>query len=183
MNRREAVKTACLFGGALATCSLPAMMQGCSPKRGDASGLSGTEQEEIVAGIADVLIPETTVPGAKAVGIGPFVLMMMQDCYPEDTQTRFAAGLMSVEKACRAEFEKPFAVATAREREFIVSGFVREADESNDSSHFFKLIRELTFLGYFTSEVGVTQALAYVPVPGRYEGCDELKLNQRAWAH
>jgi hypothetical protein len=43
-------------------------------------------------------------------------------------------------------------------------------------------MKELTLLGYFTSEVGATSALDYVPVPGRYEGCTTLEPNQKAWA-
>jgi hypothetical protein len=47
---------------------------------------------------------------------------------------------------------------------------------------FFKLVKELTLLGYFTSEPGATLALDYVPVPGRYDGCIDLKPGQKAWA-
>ncbi len=47
---------------------------------------------------------------------------------------------------------------------------------------FYFTMKDLTLLGYFTSEAGVTQALEYVPVPGRYEGCIDLKPGQKAWA-
>lgn len=47
---------------------------------------------------------------------------------------------------------------------------------------FYYTIKDLTLLGYFTSEMGATQALEYVPVPGRYEGCVDLKPGQKAWA-
>ena len=47
---------------------------------------------------------------------------------------------------------------------------------------FFRLMKELTLLGYFTSEQGAQQALVYVPVPGRYDGCIDLKPGQKAWA-
>ena len=44
------------------------------------------------------------------------------------------------------------------------------------------LLRDLTLVGYFTSEVGATEALAYVAVPGAYRGCTDLKPGQKAWA-
>ncbi|GAB3704983.1 gluconate 2-dehydrogenase subunit 3 family protein [Spirosoma flavus] len=47
---------------------------------------------------------------------------------------------------------------------------------------FFKLVKELTVLGYFSSEIGCTQALEYVKIPGRYEGVVKLKEGQKAWA-
>ena len=46
----------------------------------------------------------------------------------------------------------------------------------------FATLRELTLLGYFTSEIGCTQALAYEAVPGGYRGCIDLKPGQKAWA-
>ena len=44
------------------------------------------------------------------------------------------------------------------------------------------LLKQLTLLGYFTSEIGASQALAYDPVPGSYRGCIGLNPGQRAWA-
>ena len=46
------------------------------------------------------------------------------------------------------------------------------------------MLKQLTLWGYFSSEVGAKQALAYLPVPGRYEGC--LTIDQattKAWAY
>ena len=36
---------------------------------------------------------------------------------------------------------------------------------------FILMAKELTMLGFFTSEVGATQVLQYVAVPGSYKGC------------
>jgi hypothetical protein len=44
------------------------------------------------------------------------------------------------------------------------------------------MMKELTLLGFFTSEVGATKALRYVAVPGKYEGCVDYKKGDRAWA-
>lgn len=49
-------------------------------------------------------------------------------------------------------------------------------------SYFFAIARDLTMLGYFTSEIGATQALQYVDVPGRYDGCIDLKPGQKVYA-
>ena len=50
------------------------------------------------------------------------------------------------------------------------------------SPHYFSLMKQLTLLGFFTSEVGATKALRYVPVPGRYEGCVPYKKGDKAFA-
>ena len=47
---------------------------------------------------------------------------------------------------------------------------------------FFIIARDLTILGYFSSEIGCTQAREYLAVPGRYDGSAEYKPGQKAWA-
>ena len=59
---------------------------------------------------------------------------------------------------------------------------VKDALKNSPLTPFFKLVKELTILGYFSSEIGCTQALSYVPIPGRYEGVVKLKDGQKAWA-
>jgi len=49
-------------------------------------------------------------------------------------------------------------------------------------AHYFRMMKELTLLGYFTSEIGCTQALRYVESPGRYDPCVDYKPGERAWA-
>ncbi|TXI31598.1 MAG: gluconate 2-dehydrogenase subunit 3 family protein [Niabella sp.] len=48
--------------------------------------------------------------------------------------------------------------------------------------HYFSMIKELTLLGFFTSEVGATQALRYSAVPGKYDPCMPYKKGDKAWA-
>jgi hypothetical protein len=49
-------------------------------------------------------------------------------------------------------------------------------------THWFPLIRELSLRAYFSSEVGMTKALQYVMVPGKFVGCVPLAPGQPAWA-
>jgi hypothetical protein len=42
-------------------------------------------------------------------------------------------------------------------------------------------MKELTVLGYFTSEIGASQALRYVEVPGSFNGNVPYKKGDRAW--
>jgi hypothetical protein len=54
--------------------------------------------------------------------------------------------------------------------------------KQDDPSHYFRMMKELTLLGYFTSEIGCTQARRYVETPGRFEGCIPYKKGDKAWA-
>jgi hypothetical protein len=49
-------------------------------------------------------------------------------------------------------------------------------------AHYFRMMKELALLGYFTSEIGATQALRYVESPGRFDPCVPYKPGEKAWA-
>ena len=53
---------------------------------------------------------------------------------------------------------------------------------SEPQSKYFRMMKELALLGYFTSEIGATQALRYVESPGRYDPCVPYKPGDRDWA-
>lgn len=48
--------------------------------------------------------------------------------------------------------------------------------------HFFRLMKELALLGYFTSEIGCTQAQRYIESPGRFDPCVPLEPGGKSWA-
>jgi hypothetical protein len=50
------------------------------------------------------------------------------------------------------------------------------------STHYFRMMKELALLGYFTSEIGCTQAQRYAETPGRYDPCIPYTPGQKAWA-
>jgi gluconate 2-dehydrogenase gamma chain len=47
---------------------------------------------------------------------------------------------------------------------------------------FFHTMKELTLLGYYTSQIGATQELKYAQVPGRFDGCVPFATVGRAWS-
>lgn len=48
--------------------------------------------------------------------------------------------------------------------------------------YYFRMMKELTLLGYFTSEIGCTQAMRYVETPGRFNGDLPYKKGDKAFA-
>ncbi len=195
MNRREAVKRATLLlGGALTMSGFGTLANVLNPEGGSGSETKSIEsQEALIAEIADTIIPDSGgVPGAKAAGLGPFIVAMMQDCYSADTQKYFAIGLMKVDDVSQSKFKRPFKSLNLQEREQVFQLFKTEAVAQKKGRtiengeiappHFFQLMTELTCLGYFTSEIGATKALRYVHIPGRYVACVPLEPGQKAWA-
>ena len=53
---------------------------------------------------------------------------------------------------------------------------------ADSPAHYFRMMKELALLGYFTSEIGCTKALRYVESPGRYDPCVPYTPGEKAWA-
>jgi hypothetical protein len=56
------------------------------------------------------------------------------------------------------------------------------AISADEPTHYFRMMKELALLGYFTSEIGYTQAMRYVEAPGRFDPCTPYTPGERAWA-
>ena len=49
-------------------------------------------------------------------------------------------------------------------------------------AHYFRMMKELALLGYFTSEIGCTQAQRYLETPGRFDPCLRYTPGEKSWA-
>jgi hypothetical protein len=54
--------------------------------------------------------------------------------------------------------------------------------DDKQPAHYFRMMKELALLGYFTSEIGCTIAQRYIETPGRYDACLPYTAGERAWA-
>ncbi|HYH14448.1 MAG TPA: gluconate 2-dehydrogenase subunit 3 family protein [Flavisolibacter sp.] len=208
MERREAVKyISVLLGGALVGGN--AFLTGCKSNTGKITEYT-PEQIAYLDEIAETIIPTTSTPGAKAAKVGQFMTVMVNDCYEEGDQKVFREGMKKLNQASEKKYDREFMKLTPAERKDLLIGIDKEAkefqekvkafdDEENKkevearntgkkyerkymSPHYFAMMKQLTLLGYFTSEIGSRQALRYNPVPGRYDGCAPYKKGDKIWA-
>jgi len=61
------------------------------------------------------------------------------------------------------------------------NNFALQKEYENLPKHFYTMVKQLTLLGFFTSETGATKTLRYIAVPGRYDGNVPYIKGQRAW--
>jgi hypothetical protein len=173
--RRAALeRLSLLLGGALSpqiTASLRGQVLNAGP-----SVVVTPEQTALLAEVADVIIPTTDTPGAEAAGVEAFIIRVLRDCHPLAEQESFYAGLAKIEEAGRQAHGKPFAELAADQK----TALIRTTAEKDRA--FFRRLREFVVTGYFISEIGATQALEYLPVPGRFEGDVPMQPGQKAWA-
>jgi hypothetical protein len=197
MNRRDALaRVALLMGGAvigadyfLTSCSSP------ENKTAQADGKAATtnfslnqNQTQLLDEVGETILPATKTPGAKAAKVGSFMAVMVRDCYTAADQKIFTDGLTKLDEDCKKNTGKAFLACDAAERTKFLNVLDQEQkaftknQRKDDPSHYFRMVKELTLLGFFTSEPGATQALRYLPVPGRYDGNVPYKKGDRAWA-
>lgn len=200
IDRREAIRrVALLMGGAVSAPALLGVLAGCSaePDTDTESEWKPTfltqAQVALVAEVAEIMIPRTDTPGAKDVGIPAFIDKMLKDAYPKEEQARFVAGLADFETQAKREHGRTFLELEPALRAALVKQVHDPAVEGERKATlpvaergrpFILMVKELTLLGYFTSEPGATQVLQYRPVPGAYHACIPLKQagKGKTWA-
>jgi hypothetical protein len=186
MTRREAIiKMAVIMGGTMVG---PRLLHGAwDPNSSVSGGDSDAQELALLDEIGDTIIPATDVPGAKAVHIGAFITMMLRDCYEPADQAAVAGGIREIATTFRAKYGHEFVGAPAAERtEFLNVVDVQQKNYSRNrkadaAPHHFRVLKELTVLGYFSSEIGATQALRFMEVPGKFDGTVPYKKGDRAW--
>lgn len=193
MQRREALRNvAFLLGGAISATSMGVLFESFTLPENEKNHVFFTaDQEKVLAEFADIIIPTTkSSAGAKAAGLGKFIPMMLRDCYPASMQKAFADGLKDMEAKSLKDFNKDFLALTVAERTRLVGDLrtdtiaQKKTDKTNKkkNDYFFVIARDLTLLGYFSSEIGCTQAREYIAIPGKYDGAFPLKPGQKSWA-
>jgi hypothetical protein len=131
--------------------------------------------------VGETIFPETDTPGAKAANVGEIMQVIVNDCYTEADQKIFYDGLKDLEKQCIDHFGRGFMMCTAEQRTAFLTNLEKDHREymknkkSTDPVHYFRMLKELTLMGYFTSETGAVNFLRYNPAPGRYDGCTTEK--------
>jgi len=181
MNRRDALAaTAKLLGGSIIGAQL--FLEGCAPKKDSTS--FAPDDFELLNEIAETIIPQTSdSPGAKAAKIGEFIQTMVTDCYSADEQATFFNGLQSIRERAEQKFDKDFMSLMPEQKHALLVDLDKETKGSQEEKpHYFKMMKQLTVLGYFSSQPGATEALRYVPIPGRYDGCVPYQSGEKAWA-
>lgn len=182
MKRREAIQlTATLLGGTILGSEF--FLSGC--KQTEKTVHLFSEKDIVLMDeIGETILPDSDrSPGAKAAGIGKFMQTMVTDCYSEQDAEIFKAGLAELEAEARKKYGADFLALSYQQKFDLLSAYDKLAREAERKStpHFYTMIKQLTILGYFTSEVGQTKALRYNPVPGGFNGNVPYAKGDRAW--
>lgn len=205
INRREAIRRVSALLGGVAFVGGSDLWAAVEKARSGVERAPGTFSVQDVAfldEIAETILPETKTPGAKAAQTGAFMALMVTDCYSPAEQKVFRDGMLKVDEATRKAHNVSFMAATPSQRLAVLTLLDHEQKRVMDArgaktaiaepavakpavaepAHYFRMMKELALLGYFTSKVGCTQAMRYVEAPGRFDPCIPYTPGEPAWA-
>ena len=196
LTRREALKrVAWLMGGTVSAAAILAVQKGYSATTpaGKKPSILTPPQMSIVSAVSEIMIPRTDTPGAIDVGVPRFIDLMLEDVYTQKDREHYLTGLADFNTAAHSEQGKEFLALEPTHQVALVRRFhdaavieeQRPTRRGEDSQRpFILMTKELTLLGFFTSEAGATQVLQYVAVPGSYHACLPVGQagNGKTWA-
>jgi hypothetical protein len=209
MDRRELLKMIALITGT-AVVGADYFLIGCAPENKEGADVFTQDDVALLDEVGETILPRTDTPGAKDAAIGMFMTVIVTDCYAEQDQKVFFEGMKQLNALAKEKYGAKFVGLDQSNREELLRILEDEAKEFNKevnqfnseqnqkereefergnltfvkeqkSSHYYSMMKQLTLWGFFTSEVGATQALRHVAVPGRYEGCIPYNKGDRAW--
>jgi len=195
IDRREAIRRVSALLGGIAFVGGSALLTACEREQpraaaaGAGLGTFTTEDIGFLDEVAETILPETKTPGAKAAQVGAFMALMVTDTYDERDQRIFRDGMRMLDQACRQLHTVSFMEASPQQRLALLEQLDREQKSFMDArvaadapAHYFRMMKELALLGYFTSETGYTKAMRYVETPGRFDPCVPYTPGETTWA-
>jgi len=189
ITRRQALEQAAtLLGGALSAPTVAGVLSTATRRAWAASPgwtprTLSPAQLELVATMAEHIIPQTDTPGARAAGVHHFVDTLLSDHYAATERDRFLAGLADVDARAQSAHSQPFPRCSPEQR----IGLLKEMDARayasgrGEDGWLFRRLKELTVVGYYTSEIGAMQELHMSPF-GAYRGDIPYTSVGRAWS-
>jgi hypothetical protein len=164
------------IAGALAAAAAPA--ETWKPR------LLSPQQDQLVTTLAELILPATDTPGAKAARVNQFIDLMLAEWMTPDEREPFLAGLADIDarahKSCGAAF---VSCSEEQQTELLTAlAAAMPTTEETKPKPFFRHLKELTLVGYYTSEIGASEELNYAIVFDEYEGCVPLEEIGPAWS-
>jgi hypothetical protein len=197
MTRRELIqKTTLALGYTLSAPAMMGILSGCEARHelSYKPVFFNEEQAMVIGDLVDIILPRTTTPGAKDVGVPSFIDSFVKEVYSKEEQEKFIKELDGFNNDIVAEHFRKFSQANPSIQKRYASevhsnaisqaGTISEGWWNNSKMErpFILKVKELAIIGFFSSEAGATQVLQYNPAPGPYQGCVPLAKVGKAWA-
>lgn len=126
-------------------------------------------QMKLLRALVETIIPQTDTPGAAATDTHGFIDDQLANCTAPDEAKQFIAGLDQFAQAVNTQWGDEFANLKATDQQAAVSALAGSGVPFEKlPESFFRQLKSLTVIGYYSSEAGASQELVYLPIPGGY---------------
>jgi hypothetical protein len=126
-------------------------------------------QMEALTEAVDTLIPSNDTPGAVDLQVHQFIDNILFHCYEKEEQEIFLRGLDSLQEKSRENYSITLGACSKEQMIEILINLELSNEEAEKKFYF--LLKELTILGYTTSEYVMTKLSDYEMMPGHFYGC------------
>ena len=133
------------------------------------------ERADLIAEIADTIIPRTDTPGANDVGVTAFIDVIVAEYYNDDERAVFLAGLDSILVKVRASGAATLGAMPADARVALLDSLDQPKDRQAPDARAWSRLKGLVVHGYFSSERVQKDVLKTVIMPGRFDGNAPMK--------
>lgn len=170
MKRRDALRSLALLTGGLV------LVPSCDFSKEDILAAYQNLQitpslKQLLADIADTIIPAGNLKGAADIEVQDFILVMVNDCVDENGQQSFMKGLQGFEDFSKKTKGNTFSkLETAQKEELLLTGLTTEAEAEKDIRSFLGTTKRFTIQGFMLSEYIQTEVKPYSLIPGDYKG-------------
>jgi hypothetical protein len=187
MDRREVLKSLALITGGMV------LVPSCNFSKEDIltayENLQVTPSlRNLLASIAETIIPAGNLKGAADIEVHDFILVMVNDCLPEEQQKAFSAGLLAFNDWCNKTSGNSFeSLSTEDKTKAVASGLALEESSENETEksirEFMRITRRFTIQGFTMSQYIMTEVKPYKIIPGDYKGAVLLTDIQNETIH
>lgn len=181
MKRRTFLAASAAFGGMMSATVQQALITVADA--GEVNSVLETQRRRCLEALVERIIPTTDTPGAIEAGVPDFVELILAKGLMAEDAKRFIAGVDEVGDLSRSNYGSDYIELSAAHQDAILTELEQKAANSRRDgvTPFFQVLKELTLVGYYTSEVGATREIRYLPVPGSYDGCVKWKEGDRVF--
>jgi hypothetical protein len=204
MERRELLKIIATFTGA-AMIGGDLILSGCKSEVSTDLTFSA-KNLTLLNEIGETILPKSDTPGAKDANVAEVMKTVVTDCYTPESQAAFMQGIAQMDKESQKKFSKDFMSCTPEQRTELLLALEEETKTYNEAQnkkddprrealkkedkefnfvsspkHYYTMMKQLTLLAFFSSEEGMTKALRYLPIPGKFDGAYKYVKGEKAF--
>ena len=131
----------------------------------------GESQMRILRALVEIIIPATETADAGTVDTHGFIDDQLSSCESPRDAREFIQSLDSVSELVKATYGKAYWELDEDSKIAVMTNLANGSGPFDEkATAFFKKLKGMTVIGYYTSEVGGAQELVYLPIPGGYDG-------------